>query len=80
MSKRIETFRSYAKHIVHAKVMAQLSHKDIADCLKFIQDNDHLDRNGFALKVNRWLIDQPKPKRYSAMWALVSQCNSREEI
>lgn len=75
---RMEKFHSFKDHVMHGKLMTRLSAKELKQCEDFIRENDALDSNQFAEKTNRWLLDQPKPKNYSTMWALVLQCNSTE--
>ena len=38
-------------------------------------ENNHLSKDDFSLKVNRWGLDQPRSKHHTDMWALVSQSN-----
>lgn len=72
---RFDAFDIISKHIFHAKEYARLKQVEREMCLQFIRDNDNLDFNAFAEKTNRWLLDRPKPKNYSIMWALVLQAN-----
>jgi hypothetical protein len=58
--------------------LKKLKPDEIAACEQFIRDHEHLSFGDYALKCNRWMLDQPKPKRYSLMWALVMQANGKE--
>lgn len=78
MSKRLQKFESYASHPMLKKSYNKLSQKDLQQCRDFIIENDNLSVDEFAFKTNRWMLDQPKPKRYSDMWALVLQSNTKE--
>ena len=60
---------------MHSKLLKRLATKDVNLCIEFIKTNDHLSKDDFAIKVNRWYLDEEKPKRYSDMWALVLQSN-----
>jgi hypothetical protein len=80
MSARLQKFESYATHLMHHKTFARLSRAEREQCREFIRANDHLDVNGFASLVNRWMLDQPKPKHYTDMWALVLQSNVPEVL
>jgi hypothetical protein len=75
MSKRLENFLASKDHVMQQNLLKKLSQEERQMCIDFITENDGLDKNEFALKVNRWLLDMPKPKNFSAMWALVSQAN-----
>lgn len=79
MSQRIANFRSFKNHLIIGQCFKALSQNEIDLCEQFIMENDHLDKNEFALKVNRWMVDNPKnrpsQKKASAMWALVCQAN-----
>lgn len=77
MSDRMTRFHAYKDHTVHRPLFERLSKAEREACEAFIRDNDHLDVNAFAHKVNRWHLDKPKPKHYVDMWALVLQANTR---
>lgn len=72
---RLQRFEGFSKDPGLCKLFKRLSAADRKACVDFIEQHDELDHNGFALAVNRWLLGQPKPKRFTDMWALVLQSN-----
>lgn len=76
-SLRLTIFESFKEDPGQRTLFAKLTEADLEQCRAFIRDRSSLDRNDFAKEVNRWMLDQPKPKNYTAMWALVSQANSK---
>ncbi len=75
MSKRKDKFISFCEHPFQRKLLAKLSFSERNLCIAFIVENDKLNKDDFAEKVNRWLLDKPKPKNFTTMWSLVTQCN-----
>lgn len=75
---RLERFESFASHPMHGKIMQRLKKEERRLCVEFITQHDHLDSDKFAERVNRWMLDQPKPKNFPIMWALVLQSNTTE--
>lgn len=73
MTTRLEKFESFSDHVVHGKLYKKLSAIDRETCRIFLRKAEALNADEFTLLVNRWMLDQPKPKNYSTMWALVSQ-------
>ena len=51
--KRLEKFNKLIIHIMHKKLWERLSKSEKQECVDFIAQNDHLDKNEFAHKVNR---------------------------
>jgi phage-related protein len=75
---RLEAFNSFVECPVNCKILERLSWGERLECVEFIKQNDELDLNMFAEKVNRWYLDQPhKPKHLTDMWALVLQANTK---
>lgn len=77
--RRLAKFNSFREHLIIGQCFKVLGKKEIAECERFILDNEALDDDQFAEKANRWMLDLPKEqrppdKKYNAMWALVSQC------
>lgn len=71
---RLEKFESFKDHAMHCKIFKKLTKDERAQCINFINESEHLDKNEFAFKVNRWLVGaKDKPKHATEMWALVSQ-------
>jgi hypothetical protein len=69
-SNRLNLLKSHP----HLKgLFKKLTKSELAIVEKFVADSESLDNNAYALKCNRWYLDQPKPKHYSDMWAIVSQ-------
>lgn len=76
MSERLKRFQGFESHQMHGRMMKRLSAEERRLCEEFILENEALDSNAFAVKVNRWYLDAPvKPKRVVDMWALVLQSN-----
>lgn len=76
MSTRKEKFMSFCDNPYQRKLLNKLSWTERNMCIAFICENDKLNKDEFAEKANRWLLDKPKPKNYTTMWALVTQCNT----
>lgn len=76
ISQRLLKFRGFANHAIHGKVVKKLSREEHDACLAFITQHEALTKGEFEHAVNRWMLDQPKPKRWSAMWSLVSMSNA----
>lgn len=72
---RLEAFEKLKSHPMIGKDFKKLKKADIEECIRFIQEHDHLDKNEFAIQVNRWKLDEPKQKRHSYMWGIVLQSN-----
>ncbi len=72
---RLEIFNSFYADPMLSRDLRRLLTCEINECINFIAEHNHLDKNAFAEKANRWMLDQPRPKNYSLMWALVSQAN-----
>lgn len=70
---RVEKFELFKDCLIHKKLYFRLSQAELQICRDFLTQTADLNKADFTLKVNRWFLDQPKPKNYSAMWALVSQ-------
>jgi hypothetical protein len=75
LSPRITRFNAFENDPGQEKLFKSLTPAEREQCRDFIRAHDHLPLNEFAEVVNRWMIDQSKPKRYAVMWALVSQTN-----
>lgn len=77
MSKRTEAFNKLFDCPVHRSAMNKMSNEELDMCLEFIAQNDHLDVNQFAAKLNMWNVDNnSRPKNASTMWAMVCSANS----
>ncbi len=73
MSLRLEKFRNFCHHPIQKKLARKLTEAEFDECVAFIEDHEHLDRNGFVFKVNRWKLDQPKTRNHVIMWNLLVQ-------
>lgn len=62
------------EHPMIGSLFKKLTKAELETCKAFLSESEHLNDDDFALKCNRWMLDQPKPKNYSTMWAIVSQC------
>lgn len=73
--RRLQKFQDLKHDFMLSKVMAKLNKMELELCVKFITDNEELDKNEFCAKANRWYLDDPnKPKRLTDMWAIVCAC------
>lgn len=70
---RQEKFNALRDHAMNGRLFKKLSQTEIALCEEFIRESEHLDRDAFAEKVNRWYLHEQKPKNATTMWALVLQ-------
>lgn len=75
MSKRIQNFNQMKSHAVLGKLFKKLTKDELKQTENFILENDHLDKNEYAIKCNRWFLDKKAPKHHSDMWAIVLQAN-----
>lgn len=77
MSYRLSKLESFKTHPWHARQMKKLKADELAAVVEFIKTNDGLDRDQYALKVNRWMVTDgaPRFKNHSLMWAMASQVN-----
>jgi hypothetical protein len=75
---RLEAFNGFADNPGMKNLFKKLSDADLEECRTFIRERAGLDRNEFAAAVNRWKLDQPKPKNFTSMWSLVLESNSVE--
>ena len=73
----LEAFESFEKCPLRGKIYKRLSNKERIDCVAFIVHNEDLPKWEFEQKLNRWLIDEEKPKRFTDMWSLVLEANSK---
>lgn len=78
---RLEKFESFKDHIIQSKLYNKLTARERGLCVEFLRENEDLGPNEFLAKVNRWMLDVPKPKNFTMMWALVIQSvNARELV
>ena len=74
---RTEAFHWMGTCPVRMGMYKRLNAEQKGLCLAFIAEHDHEDHNQFALALDRWYMDQPKPRRYNEMWALLLESNSK---
>ena len=60
-------------HLKHSKLFQKLNDEELAAVTAFINFNEELTDDEYAFISNRWYLDQPKPKNYADMLAIVSQ-------
>lgn len=70
-SNRMKRFEELSSHPMYYKLFDKLTDKERVMCRSLLMESEDLDDNEFAFKVNRWMLDQERPKNYSAMWALM---------
>lgn len=67
---RLDNLENLKKHPYQKRLFKGLSSAELSQVTEFIRENEHLSADEYAMKVSRWLLDQPKPKHFSAMWAI----------
>lgn len=60
-------------HPMHYKLFQKLSNEEMAVVTAFVKNTENLDNDQYIFMCNRWYLDQPKPKHYADMWAIISQ-------
>lgn len=73
---RLAAFEGLAEHAWHRRNWKRLSGADREACRAFIRANEALCVQQFEYAANRWLLDQPKPKRFTMMLELVVASNN----
>ena len=80
MCWRMTNYKSLFNHPYYRKKTGMLSLYHMASIEKFITENEFLDKDDFAHKVNRWGLDMEmtkiQRKHQSLMWELVSVANT----
>ena len=77
MSPRLAAFELLKTHPGYTAAFRRLKNREIQECVNFIEDNDHLDKNAFATVINMWNVDNPgRSKNASVQWSLVCAANS----
>lgn len=71
---RVILLQEMIKHPILGKLFKKLTRDEMRQVTQFVYENNFLDNDNYASICNRWLIYKPKPKHYSDMWAIVSQC------
>jgi len=71
---RLEKFELLKEHPMIFSLFKKISKREHDLCLEFLKATESLNNDDFALKCNRWYLNEEKPKNYSTMWAIVSQC------
>jgi hypothetical protein len=74
---RLQNFEALKGHPMLGNIYKKLSNTDLDLCREFLRETETLTREEYCMKVNRWYLDKPKPKRLSDMWALVLQSADR---
>lgn len=77
MSKRIQNFNNMKSHPMLGKLFKKLTKSELEQLETFIKENDHLDVNQYAFVCNRWMLDKPKPRRFTDMWSIALQVNEK---
>ncbi len=82
MTKRIKNLHAFSNQMRWhpiGKLLKRMTTEERIACLDFIIENDTLSKDDFAFKANRWFLDNPnKPKHYTEMVDVVTQCNSED--
>lgn len=72
---RAEAFQSLKSDSWFSRVFAKTKASDRELCLKFIEENDGLDRADFEFQVNRMFLDKEKPKNWTLIVELLATSN-----
>lgn len=76
MSDRLNKLYSFKTHPYHGKDLKKLKKEDLELIENFIKENDHLSKDDFAEKANRWGLDQQnRPKNHVILWSFIFQSN-----
>lgn len=67
---RFDKLMSFQNHTMHKKMFKKLSQQELGMLINFVKENENINVNEYTYKVNRWLLDQEKPKNHAVMWAL----------
>lgn len=67
---RLDNLEKLKSHSYQKRLFKRLSKAELAQVTEFIRENNDLTADDYALKVSRWLLDKPKPKHFSDMWAI----------
>lgn len=71
---RFDNLISIEKNKYLSKLFDKLKKQEREMLLDFVMENDHLSKDEYAHKANRWFIDQKiKPKNHVDMWAIATQ-------
>lgn len=73
---RLEAFYNLREHLVLARQFKEMNPDEVAMCVAFIKEHDHLDKSAFAYKSQMWFLDsREKPRHLSAMHTMVFIAN-----
>lgn len=71
---RLQKMNKLKTHPMLKNLFRRLTQEDLKRVEAFVIEHDALNNNDYISKVNRWMLDEnPKPKHYSDMWAIVLQ-------
>ncbi len=77
MKNRLTEFNKLFLCPVHKSAMKKMKLNELNECYEFLSDNDSLDANQFAAKLNMWHVDSKvRPKNVTTMWAMLCAANS----
>lgn len=75
--ERLIKLKLFSSCPVRKSIINRLTNKGYDFCVQFITENQGLDKNQFARKVNMLFIDDPnKPKDHTHIWAILTEVNS----
>jgi len=75
--RRVEALKEYAKSYHGQRLCDRLTESEFDEVVAFIDDNEDLDHLQFEYAVNRFYLDQPKPKNFPVMQEILSSVNTR---
>lgn len=74
--ERIDYFRDRCtNHYLYSKHAKKLSEAEFDECVDFIEEHDQLSHLQFEYAVNRYKLDQVKPKNHAIMLELLLVAN-----
>jgi hypothetical protein len=72
---RSQALRNMKDHPMQRRLFEKLTKDELEFLETFVSENEFLNENDYAFKVNRLFLDQKdKPKNHSTIWALALQC------
>lgn len=72
---RKQNLEALKSHPYLGKLFSKITKVELLMIETFVSENEHLDKNDYTSKANRWYLDKKAPKNFSAMWAIVTQLN-----
>lgn len=76
---RLEKLEQLGKHPWYGNLAKRLTEGEFDEIVSIIEDNEHLDRGGFTMMIQRLYLDQKKkPKHLTLMMDLLMAVREEE--